>query len=90
MRAAQVRNRHLGRPGTPQRVASEIEALATITDISIPAVQRKVADRASHSIVGEITKRAWAVPSLIEDMASGPLAPSRVLMHQEGCSNFHR
>ena len=60
MRAAQVRDRHLGRPGTPQRIVSEIEVLATSTDLSVRAIQRKVAGRASRGIVGEITKRARA------------------------------
>ena len=60
MRAAEARERHLGRPGTPQRVVSEIEALAISTDLSIRAIQRKIAGRASRSIVGEITKRARA------------------------------
>ena len=58
MRAAEVRGRHLGRPGTPQRIVSEIEALATSTDLSIRAIQKKIAGRASRGIVGEITKRA--------------------------------
>ncbi len=31
MRASQVRGRHLGRPGTPQRAISEIEALIRST-----------------------------------------------------------
>ena len=60
MRAAQARGRHLGRPGTPQLVVSEIEPLATSTDLSIRAIQRKIAGRASRGIVGEITKRARA------------------------------
>ena len=60
MRAAQARGRHLGRPGTPQRVVSEIEALATSTDLSIRAIQKKIAGRASRGIVGEVTKRARA------------------------------
>ena len=63
MRAAQARGRHLGRPGTPPRVVSEIEALATSTDLSIRAIQNKTAGRASRGIVGEITKRARATPS---------------------------
>jgi DNA invertase Pin-like site-specific DNA recombinase len=58
MKAAQIRGRHLGRPGTPQRVVNEIEAPATSTEISIRAVQKKIAGRASRGIVGEITKRA--------------------------------
>ena len=58
MRAAEARGRHLGRPGTPQRVINEIEALATSTDLSIRAIQKKIAGRASRGIVGKITKRA--------------------------------
>ena len=60
MRAAEARGRHLGRPGTPQRVVNEIEVLATSTDLSIRAIQSKIAGRASRGIVGEITKRARA------------------------------
>ena len=60
MKAAESRGRHLGRPGTPQRIVSEIEALATSTDLSIRAIQKKIAGRASRGIVGEITKRARA------------------------------
>src|SRR5271166_4142432 len=36
MKAAEARGRHLGRPATPQRVITEIEMLATSTDLSIP------------------------------------------------------
>ena len=57
MRAAESRGRHLGRPGTPQRIVSEIEALATSTDLSVRAIQKQIAGRASRGIVGEITKR---------------------------------
>ncbi len=60
MQAAEARGRHLGRPSTPQRVVSEIEALATSTDLSIRAIQQRIAGRASRGIVGEITKRARA------------------------------
>jgi hypothetical protein len=60
MRAAQSRGRHLGRPGTPTRVVSEIEALATSTDLSIRAIQKNIAGRASRAVVGKITKRARA------------------------------
>ena len=61
MRAAEARGRHLGRPGTPPRVVSEIEALATTTDLSVRAIQKKIAGRASSGVVGEITKRARAI-----------------------------
>ncbi len=64
MRAAESRGRHLGRPATPQRIISEIEALATSTDLSIRAIPQRIAGRASRSIVGEITKRARATQPL--------------------------
>jgi len=60
MRAAQARGRHLGRPAIPGSVVSEIEALATSTDLSIRAIQKQIAGRASRGIVGEITKRVRA------------------------------
>ena len=61
MRAAEARGRHLGRPGTPPGVVNEIEALATTTDLSVRAIQKKIAGRASSGVVGEITKRARAI-----------------------------
>ena len=60
MRAAEARGRHLGRPATSLRIVSEIEKLATSTDLSIRAIQKQIAGRASRGIVGEITKRARA------------------------------
>ena len=51
------------RPGLPKRVVSEIEALATSTDLSVRQIQSKIAGRASRGIVGEITKRARAPSS---------------------------
>ena len=42
-------------------VVNEIEALATSTDLSIRAIQKKIAGRASRGIVGEITKRARGI-----------------------------
>jgi len=57
----QARGRHLGRPATSPRIVSEIEALATSTGLSIRAIQKRIAGRASRGIVGEITKRARAV-----------------------------
>lgn len=58
MRAAEARGRHLGRPATNRRIVSEIEALATATDLSIRQIHKKIVGRASRGIVGEITKRA--------------------------------
>jgi DNA invertase Pin-like site-specific DNA recombinase len=63
MRAAEARGKHLGRPGLPKRVVSEIEALATSTDLSVRQIQSKIAGLASRGIVGEITKRARAPSS---------------------------
>jgi DNA invertase Pin-like site-specific DNA recombinase len=60
MRAAAARGKHLGRPPTPQPVVGEIETLARSTDLSIRGIQKRIAGRASRSIVGEITKRARA------------------------------
>ncbi len=60
MRAAETRGKHLGRPALPRRVITEIETLATSTDLSIRQIQRKIAGRASRGIVGEVTKRARA------------------------------
>jgi DNA invertase Pin-like site-specific DNA recombinase len=60
MKAAEARGKHLGRPATPQQIITEIEALATSTDLSIRQIQSKITGRASRGIVGEITKRARA------------------------------
>ena len=60
MKAAEARGKHIGRPATPQRIVTEIEALATSTDLSIRQIQSKITGRASRGIVGEITKRARA------------------------------
>jgi DNA invertase Pin-like site-specific DNA recombinase len=60
MRAAETRGKHLGRPATSQRIVTEIEALATLTDLSVRQIQSKIVGRASRGIVGEITKRARA------------------------------
>lgn len=60
-RAAEARGRHLGRPATSQRIISEIEALATSTNLSVRAIQKQLAGRASRGVVGKITKRARIV-----------------------------
>lgn len=60
MRAAETRGKHLGRPPTTQHVISEIEALATSTDLSIRQIQAKISGRASRGIVGQVAKRARA------------------------------
>lgn len=63
MKAAEARGRHLGRPPIAQRIVSEIEALATATDLSIRQIQKQIAGKASRSVVGEITKRVRATLS---------------------------
>jgi DNA invertase Pin-like site-specific DNA recombinase len=62
MRAAEARGKHLGRPAIPRRVVTEIEMLATSTDLSIRQIQAKIAGQVSRGIVGEITKRARSAP----------------------------
>ncbi len=39
MRAAEARGKHLGRPAIPKRIVSEIEALASTTDLSVRQIQ---------------------------------------------------
>ena len=41
MRAAETRGKHLGRPATPQRVITEIETLATSTNLSVREIRGK-------------------------------------------------
>jgi len=57
MKAAEARGRHLGRPPIGARIVSEIEALASATDLSIRQIQKKIAGKVSRGVVGEITKR---------------------------------
>ena len=63
MKAAGVRGRHLGRSPIAARTISEIEALASSTELSVRQIQRKVAGKASRGVVGEITKRIRAGPT---------------------------
>jgi hypothetical protein len=66
MKAAEARGRHLGRPPIAPRTVSEIEALAASTNLSIRQIQRKIAGKASRTVVGQITKRVrdTAAPGL--------------------------
>ncbi len=65
MRAAETRGKHLGRPAIPKRIISEIQALATSTDLSVRQIQSKIAGRASRGIVGEIAKRTRAAQPIL-------------------------
>jgi DNA invertase Pin-like site-specific DNA recombinase len=63
MKAAEARGRHLGRPPVAARMVSEIEALATSTNLSIRQIHKEIAGKVSRGVVGEITKRVRAAPS---------------------------
>ena len=65
MKAAKARGRHLGRPPVSPRTVSEIEALAASTNLSIRQIQKEIAGTVSRGVVGEITKRVRAGPSLV-------------------------
>ncbi len=62
MRAAQERDGYLGRPRISQSIASEVEALATATDLSTRDIQKRIDGRASRGIVRKITKGAQTTP----------------------------
>lgn len=57
MKAARARGKHLGRPSLSPRVISEIEHLAAQTNLSVRRIHEKIAEKASRSMVGQITKR---------------------------------
>lgn len=57
MKAARVRGKRLGRPGLPQRIITQIENLATTTDLSVRKIHERIGGKASRGMVGEITKR---------------------------------
>src|SRR3954462_5454659 len=63
MKAAEARGRHLGRPPVAARMVSEIEALATSTNLSIRQIHKEITGKVSRGVVGEITKRVRAAPS---------------------------
>ena len=48
MKATDARGKHIGRPATPQRIVTEIEALATSTDLSIRQIQSKITGQAKR------------------------------------------
>src|SRR3954447_15806971 len=63
MKAAEARGRHLGRPPVAARTVSEIEALATSTNLSIRQIHKEIAGKVSRGVIGEITKRVRAALS---------------------------
>jgi len=52
-----------GHPPVAARTVSEIEALATSTNLSIRQIHKEIAGKVSRGVVGEITKRVRAAPS---------------------------
>lgn len=60
MKAARARGKCLGRPKLPPRVISEIEHLASRTDLSVRGIHEKIANKASRGMVGKIAKRVRA------------------------------
>ena len=56
MKAAAARGKHLGRPPISHMVISEVRALAASTDLSVRKLHRRVAEKVSRGVVGEITK----------------------------------
>ncbi len=58
MRAAEARGKRFGPPPIPKWMVTEIETLASSTDLSIRQIQARIAGQVSRGIVGEITKRA--------------------------------
>lgn len=56
MKAARARGKHLG-PPIRRSVVTEIEALATSTNLSIRQIHERIDGNASRGIIGEISKR---------------------------------
>ena len=57
MKAARARGKCLGRPKLPPRIISEIEHLASRTELSVRGIHEKIAGKASRGMVGKIVKR---------------------------------
>lgn len=56
MQAAKQRGKILGRPSTPRHVVTRIENLARSTKLSVRQIHREIGQKASRSVVGEVTK----------------------------------
>jgi len=57
MAAAKSRGKKIGRPETLPYLVTQIEELATDTDLSINKIRTKIKERASRAVVGQIVKR---------------------------------
>jgi DNA invertase Pin-like site-specific DNA recombinase len=57
MKAAKARGKRLGRPKMQPKIISQIETLASETDLSVRAIHTKLKGRVSRGMIGEITRR---------------------------------
>ena len=57
MAAAKSRGKKLGRPETPPYLITEIETLASNTDLSINKIREKIKNKVSRATVGQIVKK---------------------------------
>ena len=53
MRAADARGKHLGRPAISKRIVTEIETLASSTDLSIRQIQARIAGQVAALCVSQ-------------------------------------
>lgn len=63
MKAAAARGKHLGRPSLPQRLITEIETIASGTNLSVRKIHEKIDRKASRGRVGDIVKRVRSTPA---------------------------
>lgn len=57
MMAAKARGKQLGRPSTPDRLATKIEELARTTDLSVRQIHLQINKQVGRGVVGNIVKR---------------------------------
>lgn len=57
MAAAKSRGKNIGRPKTPPYLITQIEELATNSDLSINKIRTKIKNKVSRAVVGQIVKR---------------------------------
>lgn len=57
MAAARARGKKIGRKGTAKQLVSQIEELASSTDLSINGIREKINNKVSRAVIGQIVKR---------------------------------
>ena len=55
--SARARGKKIGRPETPPYLISKIEELASHTDLSINGIRKKINNKVSRAVVGQIVKK---------------------------------